>query len=78
MQFEKAAKKAILFQRESCAGATGKWAPAWPRFEYLKKIIFFHEIFESKTKNRHFSIGLEAKFFKNGLKIRECRVFSEL
>ena len=44
---------------------------AWPRFEYLKKIIFFCEIFESKTKNRNFAIGLEVFFFENGLKIRE-------
>ena len=41
MQFEKAAKKAILFQREIVPVATGKWVAAWPRFEYLKKIIFF-------------------------------------
>ena len=41
MQFEKAAKKAILFQREILPVATGKWVAKWPGFENLKKIVIF-------------------------------------
>ena len=44
----------------------------WPRFEYLnKKKKKKKNFLKAGQKNRHFSIGLEAKIFENGLKIRE-------
>ena len=43
-----------------------------------ENIYFFNKIIVGKTKNMHFSIDSEAKFFEKGLKIREYWIFSEL
>ena len=45
--------------------STGKRVAAWPRCEYLEKMVI------EKCAFVHFSIGLEAKNSENGFRISE-------